>query len=113
MERMPMENTQQIPQNQQFQTEQIDALPVASFKGNNDLDKIFSIPEEATSNPKLKREIMEIGLIIFLFILVSLPFVSEILRNQLGDSENMILGARASLFAVLYYIIKNTYLSEV
>jgi hypothetical protein len=95
----------------QYPTDKINSLPLALKSEPNDLDRMYDVPTDSTVNSKFKTEILEIFIIMILFIVVSLPVVTRLLERQLGDSS-AVLAARSALFATMYYIIKNTYLSQ-
>lgn len=92
----------------QYPTDDIESLPITIKEDTNELDKMYG-SDTNIPNKLFTNEIIEIFIIMILFIFVSLPFVTRLLQQQLGDT-NSVLAARSALFAAMYYIIKNTYL---
>lgn len=98
-------------------SDDIENLPIDNVKPSQDekdiIDSIFGVSKSSVEN--LTSELKDLFVIAILFILLSLKNTDELIGKIIPASQNsvyILLGLKTIIFMVLFWIVKNFYLSK-
>jgi len=99
-------------------SDDIENLPIdANLKASSDekdiVDSLFGVPKSSMEN--IASEMKDLFIIAILFFALSLKNTDELIGKILPATQNsvyLLLGIKTIIFMVLFWIIKNFYLSK-